>query len=503
MPDYPSFQPSNPLDTIGKAIGIQNALTQNRLTNQQILNAQQELQNMQTSNEQGKQKLGTDRNVQTAKQLAQWGMLPDDQLNGSVVLKGLSDGVKTGAFSQETANFWAQRIQPGMTAAQLRPLIQSALVGTMSGPEAMQQLFGSNANVNLGNEQVQGTVQSPAKGGGFTPNSTLQNGFSPGFVGTGGGNVPTLNGQPAGPAIPNTPTPAEQNQLVQVWDEASKQFKLVPRNQVPGAPLVGGSGQPAPGQANGPFGTGRLPSALLNPNRTPTPQASGAPAAQPVPQVGSAPPYQAAAGPALGTAEEANASVAHLADARAAANTYSQRINPLNQAESLLQRPEAATGVGQDWITNAKAWIGRLTPGSWTPFAESTDTNNELQKYFNQTAINAPGGARSNQGQEAASAANPNIHLSKDAALALTRTALATERMTQAGTIAFNKSGLPASAYDKFMNDWNTKQDIRAYAADKLSQKERKDMVSHMTAAQWARYKASYDNATQNGVFDQ
>ena len=68
-------------------------------------------------------------------------------------------------------------------------------------------------------------------------------------------------------------------------------------------------------------------------------------------------------------------------------------------------------------------------------------------------AIGGPGGSRSDAGNQASAAANPNVHISNTAALAVAKSILAQRRMEQAGTLSFNNATgpdgqpLPANQY--------------------------------------------------------
>jgi hypothetical protein len=352
-------------------------------------------------------------------------------------------------------------------------------------------------------------------GGAFTK------GVGPQYVQTGAGNVPTNNGQPTGPVIPNAPSPGDQNQLVQTWNPNTKQFDYTPRLNV--APMVNGVGQPVAG------GAAPVPGLPQN-GRIQPPQANVAPmgngAGQPVggsaapgpgmptngrsqpPQAPAMPPANAAASPPLGTQQEAEAAAVHAGAARERANNYQSTIFPIEGALTSLQG--ADTGKGGEVLNTIRSYLGDTPLKYVSDFVPSTFSDqdkrtlyDEAQKYTTGMAIGGPGGSRSDAGNQASAAANPNVHISNAAAVAVTKSILAQRRMDQTGTLAFNNSGLPANQYDQFMNSWNTQQDPRAYAIDKMDPTDRANMAQSLggkNTAAYQRFKGSVQAAIDAGV---
>ena len=261
-------------------------------------------------------------------------------------------------------------------------------------------------------------------------------GIGPTYVNTGAGNIPTNNGQPTGAPIPNAPSPAERNQLQQVWNPATKQFDYVPRQNV--APMVNGSGQPVGGGASVP--------GLPTTGRIQPPPTPGAPSAG------------AAASPPMGAQQEAEASAMHAGAARERANNYQATIYPIEGAIDALSG--ATTGKGGEILNNVRGLLGdtplkyisNFLPPTLSDQAKRT-LYDEAQKYTTGMAIGGPGGSRSDAGNQASAAANPNVHISNTAALAVAKSILAQRRMEQAGTLSFNNATgpdgqpLPANRY--------------------------------------------------------
>jgi hypothetical protein len=313
-------------------------------------------------------------------------------------------------------------------------------------------------------------------------------GVGPQYVQTGAGNVPTNNGQPTGPVIPNAPSPGDQNQLVQTWNPNTKQFDYTPRLNV--APMVNGVGQPVAG------GAAPVPGLPTTGRIQPTASAPGGPATG------------AAASPPLGTQQEAEAAAVHAGAARERANNYQSTIFPIEGALTSLQG--ADTGKGGEVLNTIRSYLGDTPLKYVSDFLPSTFSDqdkrtlyDEAQKYTTGMAIGGPGGSRSDAGSQASAAANPNVHISNAAAVAVTKSILAQRRMDQTGTLAFNNSGLPANQYDQFMNSWNTQQDPRAYAIDKMDPTDRANMAQSLggkNTAAYQRFKGSVQAAIDAGV---
>jgi len=327
-----------------------------------------------------------------------------------------------------------------------------------------------------------------------------------------GGAVRTIDTNPltnptgpgsVGSTVPLTTSPETNAQMIPAIDPATGQPGIVPRSTLPGA-----SGA-APGTVS-PLGTGRPPagSPLLNPKAPQPAGGAAAPAAGPSP---TAPAGFTPTGLQPGTPEVMQGSAAHLVDARAQANTYQQRIQPIEGALGALSG--ADTGKGGETLNTIRAYTQDLTPAFIQRLLPSslTDTNarvkyEEANKYLTAMQINAPGGARSDAGQAAAGAATPSVHISHEAATLVAQAALAQQRLTQAGTLAFNKTGQPAANYDTFMNTWNTNADPRAFIADKMTAAQRGQLVQQMggiNSPAYQKFKQSYQDGVSGGVMVQ
>lgn len=203
-------------------------------------------------------------------------------------------------------------------------------------------------------------------------------------------------------------------------------------------------------------------------------------------------------------------SAGHLVAARDRANNYQANIYPVEGAITALSG--ADTGKGGEVLNSIRGYLGDTPLKYLSYFLPSTLSDqdkrtlyDEANKYTTGMALAAPGGSRSNAGEAAATAANPSVHISNTAALAVSKSILAQKRMEQAGTLAFNRSGQPAGNYDSFMNTWNTNQDPRAFLADRMTKGERAAVVEQLggiKSAAYQRYKQSYLDAQAAKVTD-
>lgn len=357
----------------------------------------------------------------------------------------------------------------------------------LSGPEQVAISVGVPGSQDRGGQIVTGLTTgalSPGKGG-FQASATAPTAPGPQFVQTGGANVPTSGGVPTGaPSIPNAPSPSEMNGLQQVWNPTTKQFEYKPRLAV--APMVNGAGSPVGG--------------------APVTTVPGLPTTGRITPPVAAP--QSAASAPLGVPQEADLSVQHAGAARDRANNYQQTIQPIEGALNALQG--ADTGRASELLNSIRAnvqdiapnMIQRMMPDSITDPAKRQDYE-MAAKYLTGMAVNSPGGARSNEGQAAAMSANPSTHISNAAATHVAEAILAQQRMQQAGTLSFNNSGQPASEYDRYMNQWTTNQDPRAYIVDKMAPADRAALVAGMggtKSAAYQKFRQSYQQGVDTGV---
>lgn len=323
--------------------------------------------------------------------------------------------------------------------------------------------------------------------------------------GVGGGSVTTQT-----PAMPGLPVRTRKMQ----------EYTLPP-----GTPEVITSG-PNRGQSS-PIGrTGVLPPQVPGapqgfpsaPQAAPAPMAPGGPQQPATPRA--AAPAQPSAAPTApetgrrittslppGTSEAMQAASTAWSHASDAAGKYGQRINPLRQAIPILERmKETDIGPTSERWNDIKSMAVTLGAG---PIAgidpEKIKDYNELKKYFNQYSaqVGATLGPKTNEGLATAVTSNPNVNMDRLSALELSKVALGIERMQQAGTLVFNdlvkQNQLAPGDYHKFMTEWGTRQDPRAFVYDLMDAKAQ-EKVKKLPPEERAKVTAGMRIAKQYGL---
>jgi hypothetical protein len=465
-------QIANPLAVAGQYQGLANAQAQNQLI-------QASTASTQAGTAQTNQNIAISAKLQQAKGLGEWLNLPDNMRTQNAARQLTDDNLRRGIITPQEHDVSTQTINGTTSQAQLDQIAHQGIIHLMTGTERQRQIFGNPTTTNTGGA-IQGGTQNQTTGA-LTP---------------------------AGTAIPLGLTPADlATQVEDSPDPASGQKRYITlgeRLKQQGYNTgVGGAAQPAQrasgtgsatfsGPSDIPNG-GRntpLPGALLNPSQSTRPTGS------------------VNAGEIPGQKEELNASVAHASTARDYANGYQQRIQPVEAAITALSG--ADTGKASETLNNLRAYTQDIAPGFLQRMLPNTLTDpakrtafEEANKYLTAMTLQAPGGARSDAGAAAAGAASPSVHISNAAAQQVAQAILAQHRMTQSGTLAFNQSGQPATQYDKFMNQWNTAADPRAFVADKMDPAQRASLVQGMGgvgSSAYTKYKKSFKDAIDTGV---
>jgi hypothetical protein len=236
------------------------------------------------------------------------------------------------------------------------------------------------------------------------------------------------------------------------------------------------------------------------------PAPSGAPQQQPL----GAANYGGAQPTALppGTPEAMQGSAQAYVDASNAANKYSTRVNPLRQAIPLLEgMKETDIGPTSDKWNDIKSTAITLGAGTLAGIDPQKIANvNELKKYFNQYASQAAAtmGPKTNDGLATAVTSNPNIHMDKLSALDLSKVAMGVERMQQAGVLEFNDmvdrgQALPQN-FNKFMADWSTKQDPRAFVYDLMTKEQQDKLKKTLPSAELNKIRNGMNLADRHGL---
>jgi hypothetical protein len=227
-------------------------------------------------------------------------------------------------------------------------------------------------------------------------------------------------------------------------------------------------------------------------------QAPPSPGAAPSP--GAVQPPRAPGAVATGMAPTAPAEMAASTEqynaASAAANTYQQRVFPLQQAAAALRNTN--TGPGTETVNQIKSFLLAQSPASLQKYLPGVDPEkianyDEAVKYLASYAMNQPGAANSDMHLGLAQTANASTHISNTAAQRVVENALGLERMQQAAVTQFNEqhtdpntgSVTPGSGaqFNQFMQKFSATHDPRGFSWDDQDAAQQQAALKSMTAA--------------------
>ena len=185
-----------------------------------------------------------------------------------------------------------------------------------------------------------------------------------------------------------------------------------------------------------------------------------------------APPGAVGASEAVGHASGAQYSADLLA-----ANSYKRSVYPLEQAIPALESlGQTGTGPGTDQVNQIKSFL--LSWGAPGVDVDKIKNYDEANKYLTDY-VNQTGNTGTNDKLAAAFSGNPSTHISNAAAVDVAKSALALRRMQQAQVTAFQETGLPDSAYSRWVSrDWATKVDPRAFGFDLMTPQAQQKLVT-------------------------
>lgn len=451
-------QQQNPLGIVQGYQNLANSVLQNKI-GQQSLETQ-------------KQALATTRSNQMAQRLYAVNALPDDQVAGQAQ-RILDDALQGGTIDQNHYAIGQKIIQSG-NVGNIRQYATLGLIGTLSGPEAVNRIVGQPYIMNNGQSLQPGMIggQLSQNPGAFTPAGGKTDVYpsrselltqQPGVDSETGAPTTTPlvvrageqgQGGLTGPAGVNTgnASPTNQPRLPGAVPPASG------GNGATGAPASGGTAPPAPEGAPAPTGK---PGAVV----------TGLPPGSEIPMRQSAQQY---------------------ADDRTNAASFATRTYPLQAAISLYNQG-TSTGPGADWINNVKSFLlSRASNFGWEPNKIATANFDELQKYLTQNATANPMAAGSDARLATALTGNPSTHISTLAGKNVSIAAMALERMRLAATQSYN--GTP-QGYSAYMSNYATHSDPRAFAVDYMTPEQQQAMLKGMKPAELTQFKKSYELA--------
>ncbi len=218
---------------------------------------------------------------------------------------------------------------------------------------------------------------------------------------------------------------------------------------------------------------------------------------QPVGPASGLPPGQAEAETQAGSG-----SGEHLARERVRSASFQREVFPLEQAIPLMEKlGTKGTGPGTETINNLKSFVLSNVPGvKESDFNGTVADYDKAHKYLTDFVnMNSAGGT--NDRLAAAFAGNPSMKISNAAAVDVAKAALSLRRMQQAQYLEFEKQGLPASQFSKWVAKRTNDLDARAFGADFLDKDKRDKLIAQLkkNPAEYARFERSLEMAHTMG----
>lgn len=379
------------------------------------------------------------------------GLLASGNITPQAVQNIAVQGIKSGLFTSEDAvNFMSDMPSD---PAQLQNWVKQKYVGFSTDSDRLKTLMPQTQVIDNGGSQ-QIMAIDPLTG------------------------QPRLTG-----VVPNTLTPGQQAENVQIYDPATQTMRTITKAQQ--LQLQGGQGGLGPTGAatqSGPLGTGRI-------NIGPA----------------DAPGLQAA--PALGSQQAAEVVGKGAADAsialQGAADAATPAIYQLQNMRSALT--DIDTGPNADWQGKAAALALQVSPEMAKKIGidpQKVASLEEFKKYSTQLAQNlaAQLGQGTNEKLASAVAANPSAGLSKLGNQQIIDVLIATQRGIQAKNLAWQQSGLPPEQYNKFSTQFNKDIDPRVFAVRDMTPEQAYKMLDSLTPREQAEFKLSLGKARAQGL---
>lgn len=187
---------------------------------------------------------------------------------------------------------------------------------------------------------------------------------------------------------------------------------------------------------------------------------------------------------------------------------YANRVNPLRQAIPILENMKNTdTGPITDRLNEMKSAAQSLGAGTLLGIdPEKIKDFNELKKYFNQYSSQAAAvlGPKTNEGLATAVTSNPNVHMDRLSALDLSKVAMGVERMRQAGILEFNRlvdlGKKQPSDFGRYMTDFATKQDPRAFVYDLMTKDQQKKLKEGLSKSELDKIRNGMNLADRHGL---
>ncbi len=450
----------NPLETIGKFVGIQNALNTGEIQKQTIQSNSMSL-------------------AQHMKQLAYAHIAP-------MVAQGRINNI--GELTSALAGLEAYK---GIITA---PFLQDVISTTNQGGNFIDNL---KAQIVAGTQSPENVTKALAP-----TQETLDQGLvsqpmartAPGMPGQG-------ERAPVGPTAPLGAGPAQQGSIVEyTTSDGIKHVEPWAKFNIDqGNGIVVGPGRPVAAPLAPPRPATGLPSGYRG-GYTPPPTGSATPSG------GSG--MTSVTGPAPGTEEAMKGSSGQYVQDRAGATTFATRVLPLKQAIGLLS--DTNTGPASETLNHMRSFAISLAnqgllPKSITPDAINQAKFDELKKYMAQYITGMPFAGRSDASMATAITGAPNTNMSTLANRDLAKVIVGMERYRAAQVLKFDQDAqagkfgaagrddpnAAAGRYAGFATKFNQDNDPRAFAYDLMDPKDRAKMLAKMDGDQRLKFARS------------
>lgn len=467
-----AYAPTNPLTQAQGAATLGNTVAEGNLIRQNTINAGITGQQLSTNLQTGQ----ANRATQIAYGLSN---LTDDQLKGGQPVRdALMAELQGGRINQQTYNTYMNSLpSPDAPVSQWRASLNSHMIGSMGGPQAIQAVTGSPFQIDNGQVVTGGMQGGPL-------------GNHPGaLLGSNGQPVQSASGQPG---VQKTTSPDVNANLTRIWNPATKQFDVVPRSTLPGASGVTGGPTGIPG--NGGFPA---------PPASPTAPATAAPSSAATPS-GAAPaaPSGTPVEPPMGAPETLAANQKQYQSDISDIPDAQQRIVNLQEAHKALSNlatnSPGSLGPGADKIQEWKQAMVRLGLGTDKTLQDVNDYAT-ANKYFANNAVSLPS-ARSDASLATTLAGNPSTHIPPDASLDLTKQIIGRERQRIAQVMTAPDS--TGAGYQTHSAQFANNNDRRAFAWDMYTQPERDKIMGSLSGTNLTRFQRSLGIASRLGLVD-
>ncbi len=477
-------KPYNPLDTVKTVTGINNAVQQNKLLQQNTANAQLENQRGQVGLSQEKFKLGMLHYDALQKIAAPVATNPNATYDDAV--RALDLAKSNGLITEDQYNEEKPRIPQDSTGIHLWGV--EHMIRAQESQKQLEIAAGTNTTVNNGNYQEQGVTAHPLFGGGFTGSTQTLNRLSPQDLAA---RVPTLINTPKGQAEGVTT-------MGSIVDDRAN-----PLNQ----PEV--SQNPAPSESPDQYTSD---SNALDQRRSyeaanvldPSIDNNNAPVERESPMKSLGGPVAIQTGFVPGEKEaktiDSQASATQGTELQRAADEVADTRGILDNLDSLMEKGDFNTGPGAETWKKATSGLQRIF-GIQSDGNASQEEFSKLSGQLSQRLYKAIGGTGTDDKLESAVMTSPNTALStlgNKRIIALLRggvDALATKNNEWQ---KYKEANGPES-YSKFSATFNKDFDPRWFQIPYMDDKSKADLKKSMTKEQYQKFKTGFQQAGERG----